>query len=49
MPRALLRLTICLGMVAVGPLSMAISPETGIPVFHHYTSDQYNAGPQNWA
>jgi signal transduction histidine kinase/CheY-like chemotaxis protein len=34
--------------VALGPLSAAISPETGIPVFQHYTSDQYNAGPQNW-
>ena len=48
MPRAVLRLTTSLGFPALAPLPAAINPETGIPVFLHYTSDQYNAGPQNW-
>ena len=36
-------------LLAILPLYAGLNPETGSAVFQYYTSDQYNANPQNWA
>ena len=45
----MVRRTLCLVVFILTPLIASLNPETGIPVFQHYTSEQYGGGHRNWA